>query len=191
LPSQVSHFAVFPPAIPLDCISASTSSHGVCSKCETPWRRLFEDTGVEDPSYRGSKFDEGKTAGHQLDRAGTAPRTIKKFVGWVPGCSCVAHVDGCHLGKVSYHPSACSCPKNMERVPATVLDPFHGSGTTGAVAEYLDRRYIGIELNPEYVELYDARCAEVRRSIIGGDSPDRSQPADGQMGLFEGGVEQK
>jgi SAM-dependent methyltransferase len=102
----------------------------------------------------------------------------------MPGCSCKDHAPTCHLGKVSYHPSACDCPSSFKTVPATVLDVFHGSGTTGAVAEYLGRRYIGIELNPEYVDLYDARCAEVRRSIIGGDSPDREAPADGQMGLF-------
>jgi len=35
----------------------------------------------------------------------------------------------------------------------TVLDPFHGAGTTGMVAARLHRKYIGIELNPEYVEL--------------------------------------
>lgn len=34
-----------------------------------------------------------------------------------------------------------------------VLDPFNGSGTTGIVALKHDRRYIGVELNPEYVEL--------------------------------------
>lgn len=34
-----------------------------------------------------------------------------------------------------------------------VLDPFMGSGTTGMVAKQLERHYVGIELNPEYVEL--------------------------------------
>jgi DNA modification methylase len=34
-----------------------------------------------------------------------------------------------------------------------VLDPFLGSGTTAAVAAQLGRHYLGIELNPEYIEL--------------------------------------
>jgi len=32
-----------------------------------------------------------------------------------------------------------------------VLDPFFGSGTVGLVARRLGRRYVGIELNPDYV----------------------------------------
>lgn len=35
----------------------------------------------------------------------------------------------------------------------TILDPFAGAATTGLVATRLDRSFIGIELNPEYVEL--------------------------------------
>lgn len=38
-----------------------------------------------------------------------------------------------------------------------VLDPFMGSGTTGMVAKQLDRHYVGIELNPKYAELANAR----------------------------------
>jgi DNA modification methylase len=39
--------------------------------------------------------------------------------------------------------------------PATsvVLDPFSGAGTTGLVALRHNRRYIGIELNPEYAQM--------------------------------------
>lgn len=44
------------------------------------------------------------------------------------------------------------CPKD-----GVVLDPFIGSGTTGMVAKQLDRHYVGIELNPEYKELAEAR----------------------------------
>lgn len=42
-----------------------------------------------------------------------------------------------------------------------VLDPFFGSGTTGAVAKRLDRRFIGIERDPAYVSLARARIAAV------------------------------
>jgi site-specific DNA-methyltransferase (adenine-specific) len=38
-----------------------------------------------------------------------------------------------------------------------VLDPFMGSGTTGAVALRLKRNFVGIELNPEYIRLAQKR----------------------------------
>lgn len=42
-----------------------------------------------------------------------------------------------------------------------VLDPFNGSGTTGQVAIEHGRRYLGVELNPEYVELTRARLERI------------------------------
>ncbi len=39
-----------------------------------------------------------------------------------------------------------------------ILDPFAGSGTTGAVALELGRKAVLIELNPKYVELIEQRC---------------------------------
>ena len=38
-----------------------------------------------------------------------------------------------------------------------VLDPFFGSGTTGAVAKKLHRRWIGIEREPAYIEIAQRR----------------------------------
>ena len=38
-----------------------------------------------------------------------------------------------------------------------VLDPFFGTGTTGAVAKRLSRQYLGIEKNADYIELAKKR----------------------------------
>jgi modification methylase len=45
-----------------------------------------------------------------------------------------------------------------------VLDPFFGSGTTGAVARRLGRRFIGVERDPNYVRVARRRIAEVGRA---------------------------
>lgn len=46
-----------------------------------------------------------------------------------------------------------------------VLDCFSGAGTTGVVCARLGRKYIGIELNPEYVKLSEDRIANVQADI--------------------------
>jgi DNA modification methylase len=43
-----------------------------------------------------------------------------------------------------------------------VLDPFFGSGTTGAVAKKLKRQFIGIEKDPEYVALAKKRIDSIK-----------------------------
>jgi site-specific DNA-methyltransferase (adenine-specific) len=40
-----------------------------------------------------------------------------------------------------------------------VLDPFFGSGTVGSVALKHRRSFVGIEINPEYVELAKNRIS--------------------------------
>jgi site-specific DNA-methyltransferase (cytosine-N4-specific) len=52
------------------------------------------------------------------------------------------------------------CIKAGCKPGGTVLDPFSGSGTTGAAARQLDRRYVGIDLNPEYHDLAKQRFAQ-------------------------------
>ena len=45
-----------------------------------------------------------------------------------------------------------------------VLDPFMGSGSTLVAAEILDRRYVGYDMDPAYVELARRRVDEARAS---------------------------
>jgi site-specific DNA-methyltransferase (adenine-specific) len=40
-----------------------------------------------------------------------------------------------------------------------VLDPFNGSGSTGCAAVELGHEYVGIELDPAYVEIANKRIA--------------------------------
>lgn len=52
-------------------------------------------------------------------------------------------------------PIKSGCPEG-----GIVLDPFIGSGTTAVVANRLNRKWIGIELNPEYAKLAEERISQ-------------------------------
>ena len=47
-----------------------------------------------------------------------------------------------------------------------VLDPFFGSGTVGLVAQRLRRKYVGIELHPEYISLAVGRLRSDQPNVI-------------------------
>ena len=49
-------------------------------------------------------------------------------------------------------------------VGGIVLDPFNGSGTTGVACINLDRRYFGIELEEEFIELSRKRFAHAEET---------------------------
>jgi len=54
--------------------------------------------------------------------------------------------------KLCETPIKAGCPKG-----GIVLDPFFGSGTTGVVALKQSKKFIGIELNPKYIEIANKR----------------------------------
>ena len=49
---------------------------------------------------------------------------------------------------------------------AWILDPFSGSGTTGIAANLLDRRYLGLEKEAEYLAIAKARREELEDMAI-------------------------
>lgn len=53
------------------------------------------------------------------------------------------------------------CPED-----GIVLDPFMGSGTTAYVAEQLGRKWIGVEINPEYCEIAKRRLSKVQQKLF-------------------------
>lgn len=54
-----------------------------------------------------------------------------------------------------------SCPPE-----GLVLDPFAGSGTTLVVAQRLGRRYLGIDINPDYCQMARRRLAAAARPLL-------------------------
>lgn len=46
-----------------------------------------------------------------------------------------------------------------------ILDPFFGTGTTGAVAKRLGRNFVGIERESEYAEIAEKRISKIRTEV--------------------------
>jgi len=64
-------------------------------------------------------------------------------------------------------------------MPDLILDPFCGSGTTCVAAKMLGRRYIGIDISPDYCKIAEERLRAVDTGV-----PVKEARA-GQTGLFE------
>lgn len=60
---------------------------------------------------------------------------------------------------------ACDCKAGWQ--PGLALDPFIGSGTTAVVAERLGRHWLGVELNPEFAAIAEARIMAARERTKG------------------------
>jgi site-specific DNA-methyltransferase (cytosine-N4-specific) len=149
-PFPEAHFATFPPRLAELCILAGTSARGCCPACGKPWVRVVAkgDADLErqracggdaDGAYHGRSTKDHATAGVQ-DASAVKARILAGMVkretaGWRQACACPDH----------------------EPAPCVVLDPFGGAGTTGLVAERLQRDAVLIELNPEYVAMATAR----------------------------------
>jgi len=58
------------------------------------------------------------------------------------------------------------CIKAGSRPGDLVLDPFAGSGTVGKVALELNRRFVGVELNPAYVGMARRRMSGVQPQLL-------------------------
>jgi len=143
------HFATYPEKLIQPCVLAGTSAAGCCAECGTPRERVVEITGgPPNNRFKDGLAIGGKTAHTQGTVAGAALSRlyreygypIKKNLGWQPTCKCAA-----------------------ETVPCTVLDPFHGAGTTAVVAKSYNRRYIGIDIKAEYI---DMSLKRIRQEVL-------------------------
>lgn len=156
-PFPDAHFATFPEKLVEPIIKAATSDKGVCPECGAPWARVIESTSLkrERPNDRTSRHNAGdgvNSCGNTV--AGVDVRTL----GWRPTCL--------HRLREPYEPGK---GLNYAVVPATVLDPFVGSGTTLLVARKLGRDSIGIELNPDYAAMAEARVGSYAPLFAAGE----------------------
>jgi hypothetical protein len=131
-PYSGSHFATWPPALVERMVKAGTSERGVCPECGAPWRRVVEK--ARPSTRRATRTTCGPTTPPAATTTATGPRRFTRCatvenVEWRPTC---AHAD--------------AAP-----VPAIVLDPFCGSGTTLLVARQLGRIGLGFDLSETYL----------------------------------------
>jgi DNA modification methylase len=137
------HYATYPEALVEPCIKVATSQNGVCPKCGSQWARMVDNKQIKRsrPNDRTDRHNQGggvNSCGNTV--AGVQTTTL----GWKATCDCGIE----------------------ETVPALVLDPFMGSGTTAVVAAKLGRNYFGVEINPEYKENHiDERVREAETGV--------------------------
>lgn len=59
------------------------------------------------------------------------------------------------------------------KIGAWILDPFTGSSTTGVAANLLNRRFLGIDMEEQYLNISTARICELEENIIRNDYMER------------------
>ena len=108
-----------------------------------------------------NNIDQPQHSQHHGNDIGYSPNGRNRRTVWTIA---TAPYSGAHFA--TYPPKLVEpCIKAGSRVGDIVLDPFCGSGTTGAVAVENGRDFIGIELNPEYIKLSEER---IRKSAMQG-----------------------
>jgi len=134
------------------------SEGGSCSKCGAPRERIVE-LGEPDLAHQQAcggdllgQYD-GKAKkdydGNKVQNASDVKRRIlagmreRKTVGWKDTCQCMA-----------------------KSVPCSVLDPFHGTGTTGQACIELGRDYTGIDLSEDYIKASETKISQTSLALL-------------------------
>jgi len=131
-PYSGAHFATFPEALVEPCVKAGTSERGCCPECGKPWERVVEKLK---PPYKDTRTPGAHTATGD---------------GKISGARLQEWLNANPPQTLGFRPT---CDHDHDPIPCTVLDPFAGSGTTGVVARRLGRRFVGLDLSAEYLQL--------------------------------------
>lgn len=125
---------------------------------------FFDPDGIKEEAVRGaagSYFNKGKIATHQLGRSSDRPRSESGFRNKRSVWSVTPKpFKGAHFAtfpKDLIEP----CILSGSREGDIVLDPFLGSGTSGVVSRENGRKFIGIEISPDYMNMARERISLV------------------------------
>lgn len=131
VPFNGAHFATFPPALVERMVKAGSSERGVCPTCGAPWRRVV---------------DKGEPVNRPDNPNDVLPYTADGAANHGSGATTLHKVR--HVETLEWRPT---CGHDAAPIPAIVLDPFCGSGTTLLVARQLGRVGLGFDLSETYL----------------------------------------
>jgi DNA modification methylase len=172
-----------PNALPESCRDRPTRSYEHVFLLSKSYHYYYDQEAVKEPVAAGTHARLRRAVSDKHKYAGAAPgQTQQTFNRPRPNRSGVEvkFADTRNLRDVwdvttkAYHgahfavfPVELITPCVLAGCPAggVVLDPFFGSGTTGAAALTLGRRYIGIDLNPDYCALAAERLKGVTADV--------------------------
>ena len=144
-PFPEAHFATFPERLVEPMIKAGCPKD-VCKKCGKPRVRIVEQSGFRPTGHGDTPSSKLKLIGKELKLSKSSSLLTRQY-------------------KNIYNKGWTDCGCNAGFTPGIVLDPFTGSGTTLIVARKLLRSYLGIELNPKYVEMANNRLSKIPRRL--------------------------
>ena len=146
-PYSGAHFATFPPDLIEPCILAGCPET-VCAECGAGYVRVVEKPKPPEWAFTNARqVDDVNVKMSPLGRDGRA--SGQKMQNWLNENPTVT---------TGFSPT-CDC--NGGTTAGIVFDPFFGSGTTGMVAIKHKRRWVGLDLSAEYIELAKRRTSNI------------------------------
>ena len=152
-----SHFAIYPEELCETPIKAGCPKF-VCKKCGNPKELIVEN--ITDASERRKrakiKLDED-IKNNKVKLIAPQERPHNPVSPYEDLLREYCQREGMNIGKKEFKGYKPTCNCNVEFTSGIVLDPFFGAGTTGLVALKQNKKFVGIELNKEYVKIAEAR----------------------------------